>query len=71
MGDLMSPELINAYRVIPRLMVAGYGALIWTVSSWFMTLPDPTGPQAAFVSTLVGASAGVFGFYVNSGNAKP
>jgi len=35
---------------------------------WFMTLPDPTNAQSAFVSVIVGAGAAWFGLYV--GNKK-
>lgn len=66
----MQPETLDRWRVVPRLMVAGYGLLIWRVSEWFMSLPDPNGAQSAFVSTLVGASAAVFGLYVNSGGRQ-
>lgn len=66
----MSPQTFNEWRIVPRLMVAGYGWLMWRVSDWFMALPEPTGTQAAFVSTLVGASAAVFGLYVNSGGGN-
>ncbi len=67
---LIAAKLIDRFRLIPRLMVAGYGWLMWDVSQWFMHLPEPSGTQAAFVSTLVGAGAAVFGLYVNSGDRK-
>ena len=44
-------------------MVA-YGTVFWVTTQWFMGLPDPTAPQAAFVSTVVGAGAAWFGLYV-------
>ncbi len=53
--------------MIPRLIVFGYGWIMWDVSQWFMALPEPNGPQSAFVSTMAAAGTGVFGFYVNSG----
>lgn len=58
---------LNQYRVIPRLMVAGYGLLMYQVADWFMKLPDPSGTQAAFVSTLVGVSGAIFGLYATTG----
>ena len=67
---LLTARLINCFRIVPRLLVAGYGWLMWDVSQWFMSLDAPSGTQAAFVSTLVGASAAVFGLYVNSGGTK-
>lgn len=61
-------DLLNKYRIVPRIMVSGYGYMLVQTSDWFMALPDPTGPQAAFISTIWGASAAFFGFYLNSGN---
>ena len=63
-------QTLNNYRVVPRLLVLGYAWLMYDVSYWFMVLQDPTGTQAAFVSTLVGVSAAVFGLYTNSGIKK-
>lgn len=65
-----TPESVDEWRVIPRVVVACYSVMLWTVCHWFMALPDPTGPQSAFVSTIVGAAAGFFGFYVNSGKRR-
>lgn len=66
----MNIKLINELRVIPRIMVLLYGYLFFSVAQWFMALPDPSGAQAAFVSTFVGAAAAFFGLYVNSGDKK-
>ena len=63
-------DLLDRLRVIPRILAFGYGWMMWEVAQWFMSLPDPNSPQAAFVSTIAGAAAGVFGFYVNSGARK-
>ena len=61
---IMTPEDLNKWRIVPRLMVLAYGILVAQVASWFMGLPDPNAAQAAFVSTVSLASAGVFNFYV-------
>lgn len=58
---------INRLRIIPRLIVLGYGALMWVVVQWFMALPDPNTQQAALITTLVGISVPVFGFYMQGG----
>ena len=60
-------ECLNRLRVIPRILVAGYGFLIWKVVEWFMLLPDPGTQQAALVTTVVGAAGLVFGFYMQGG----
>ena len=60
-------ELIDAYRIVPRALTVGYALMAWQVTSWFMGLPDPTGPQGALVSTVWGAAAAWFGLYTNTG----
>ena len=62
----MTPARFDQWRPVPRLLVALYGLMCWRVSEWYMALPDPTGAQAAFVSTIIGAAAAWFGLYVNS-----
>ena len=59
-----SANFIDRLRLIPRLLMVCYGYVFWATTQWFMALPDPTGPQAAFVSTVVGAGAAWFGLYV-------
>ena len=60
-------ECLNRLRIIPRVLVAGYGWLIWEIVSWFMTLDVPNTQQAALVTTVVGAAGIVFGFYMQGG----
>jgi hypothetical protein len=61
------PELMSNWRLIPRLLMALYTYAFYTVTQWFMAMPDPTTAQAGFVATIVGAGAGFFGLYVGSG----
>jgi len=58
----------DAWRIIPRVLIALYGWMCYTVADWFMSLPEPSMSQVTFVSTVWGAAAAWFGFYVNSGN---
>jgi hypothetical protein len=44
--------------------------MFWRTTEWFMALPEPTAPQSAFVSVIVGAGAAWFGLYVGSGGSK-
>ena len=50
--------------MFPRLLISLYGVMFYKTSMWFMTLPDPTNSQSAFVSVIVGAGAAWFGLYV-------
>lgn len=62
--------VLDRLRIVPRLIVVMYGILFYQVAMWFMSLVAPTGPQATFVSVIVGAAGVIFGFYVNSGNRQ-
>lgn len=67
---VLTSETLNRWRVAPRVLVMLYGYVCWDVAAWFMALPDPSAPQAAFVSTIWGAAAAWFGLYVNSGSVE-
>lgn len=60
-------DVIDAYRIVPRLILIGYGFLIYEMYTWFTALEDPNTQQAAFVSTIVGVSSAVSGLYFKSG----
>jgi hypothetical protein len=64
------PDVINAYRVMPRLLIALYGYAFYQTINWFMALDAPNMAQSGFVSVIVGAGAAWFGLYVNSGTGK-
>ena len=63
----MASQKILEWKLIPRLMMLMMSVSAWRVVEWFMTLPDPTNAQSAFVSVIVGAGAAWFGLYVGSG----
>jgi len=50
--------------------MALYCYAFYSVTTWFMSMPDPTNAQAGFVSVVVGAGAGFFGLYVGTGQNK-
>ena len=61
----LTPEQLDAWRVIPRMLILTYMICFYLVITWFMDLPDPNNAQAAFTSTMIGAGAAWFGLYVN------
>lgn len=65
---LAMAELLDAWRVVPRLLVTAYSYLVWDTVQWFQHIPEPTTQHTALVSAIVGASAIVFGAYTNSGH---
>ena len=62
-------QAIDKWRVWPRMLITLYGVMFYKVTDWFMTLPDPTNAQSAFVSVIVGAGAAWFGLYCGSGGS--
>ena len=63
----ITPTRFDSWRIFPRLLITLYGFAFYRTTEWFMTLPDPTNAQSAFVSVIVGAGAAWFGLYVGSG----
>jgi hypothetical protein len=60
----------DSWRIIPRVLITLYGIMCYNTAAWFMALETPSMPQVTFVSTVWGAAAAWFAFYVNSGNGK-
>lgn len=60
-------EVVDAYRILPRVFMAGYGLLLWVTTFWFMDLEAPTAVQGTFVSILWGACAVITGWYFSTG----
>jgi hypothetical protein len=63
-------ERLNDLRVVPRLMMLSYMALLLYSSLWFMGLPSPSTQQAGFAAAILAAGTGWFTIYVNSGVKK-
>ena len=64
------PEMLDNWRLIPRLLIFMYAIVFYQTMNWFMLLENPNNAQAGFVSVIVGAGAAWFGLYVNSGSGK-
>ena len=64
MALLMTPDNLNAWRVIPRLLMLAMLVMTYRVVEWFMSLPDPNPGQAALVSVMTGALTGAFGLFL-------
>jgi len=68
----MTPEKLDAWRIVPRLLIISYMIVFYQTCNWFMGLdsPPPNNAQAGFVSVIVGAGAAWFGLYLNGGAKK-
>lgn len=60
-------EVADAWRIVPRVILAGYAVMVYQSQAWFFALPDPSAAQSAYVSVLWGAAAALTGFYFNTG----
>jgi len=60
-------KAIDAWRIFPRVFISTYIYLLYEVTIWFMSLPDPNNAQAGLVSVVVGAGAAWFGLYAGTG----
>ena len=64
------PDILDDFRVVPRVIVILYGYIFYDVTTWFMNLPDPSNAQVAFVSTIVGVAGAFFGIYQKTGKRE-
>ena len=56
-------ECIDQVRLIPRLIAAGYGYIVWRTWEWATSLPDLTQNQAIFAAAVFGMTGFIFRFY--------
>jgi len=67
----VSAKQILEWRILPRFMMLIMTLMSWRCAEWFMNLEDPTAPQSAFVSVVMGAMTGAFGIWMgNEGKTK-
>ena len=64
----MSAKQILEWKIIPRFMMLVITLMSWRCAEWFMNLEDPTAPQSAFVSVVMGAMTGAFGIWMGGEN---
>ena len=60
----MTPDQINAWRIIPRLLMLTMLIMTYRVVEWFMSLPEPSLEQAGLVSVMTGALTGAYGLFL-------
>ena len=63
-------EKLDAWRIVPRMLILSYMVVFYQTCNWFMDLAEPNNAQAGFVSVVVGAGAAWFGLYVNGNRAS-
>jgi len=66
----VSSKQILEWKIIPRFMMLVITLMSWRCAEWFMNLEDPTAPQSAFVSVVMGAMTGAFGIWMGGESRK-
>jgi hypothetical protein len=66
----MSPQQLNEWRIIPRVLMLAMLIMTYRVVEWFMSIPTPTLEQAGLVSVMTGALTGAFGLFLGSGKKE-
>lgn len=63
-------DVLDAYRIFPRLFIFAYLYILVTATQWFMLLEDPSTAQAGLISVVVGVGAAWFGLYTSTGSGR-
>jgi|TARA_B100001059_G_C17793367_1_gene561516 hypothetical protein len=66
----MTPEELDKWRVVPRLLMLAMLVMTYRVVEWFMGIPTPTLEQAGLVSVMTGALTGAFGLFLGTGRKE-
>lgn len=66
----MTPDQLNAWRIIPRLLMLAMLVMTYRVVEWFMGIETPTLEQAGLVSVMTGALTGAFGLFLGTGKKE-
>lgn len=61
---------IDRVRLIPRLIAAGYGYLVWRTWEWATGLETISMEQAGFASAVFAMTGFIFKFYYGAGTAR-
>jgi|TARA_R110000824_G_scaffold73519_3_gene187200 hypothetical protein len=63
-------NMIDAWRIFPRMFLTVYIVLLYKCTIWFMELETPTFEQSGLISVVVGAGAAWFGLYAGTAKDK-
>ena len=63
-------NMIDAWRIFPRLFLSVYVFLLYYSTMWFMGLENPSLEQSGLISIIVGAGAAWFGLYAGTDKNK-
>lgn len=66
----MTPENLDKWRIVPRIMMLALTVLTYKAVMWFMTLTTPTLEQTTLVSVMSATLTGAFGMFLGSGKKE-
>lgn len=64
---LDAAEILDAWRVYPRILIAAYGFVCWHLTLWFETLKNPSTEQMAFAAAVLAMATPLLGLYMGTG----
>lgn len=60
-------EVVDAWRVVPRILILGYGWLVYDYTAWTKSVPDLSSGHSMVISVMWGAAAVLTGWYFQTG----
>jgi len=60
-------EVMDAWRIFPRLILIAYGFMCGHLAVWYEALKVPTSEQSAFAGAIIAMATPLAGLYFNSG----
>lgn len=60
----LTASAIDQLKILPRLMMLAITIMCFQVTSWFISLPDPTLNQSGFCSVIFGCFSACFAVWL-------
>jgi hypothetical protein len=60
----ITATMIDQLKILPRLMMLAITVMCFQVTSWFISLPDPTLNQSGFCSVIFGCFSACFAVWL-------
>lgn len=67
----MTPEMLDRWRILPRIILFCLLAMTWRVIEWFIGLENPSMNQAALPSVMTATLTGAYGLYLGNDKMVP
>lgn len=64
---LDAAEVVDAWRLFPRLFMLGYGLMCWHIVAWAMSLPTLSAEQAGLAGGITAMFVPLSNWYMQTG----